>query len=91
MKVLVTGGTSTLEGSVLLLAYSAGLAVPFLVAGVAFARSMTAFRWLRDHYTAIRIVSGVTMVALGLLLFFDRFYLLRVYLNRALEALGMGG
>jgi threonine/homoserine/homoserine lactone efflux protein len=65
--------------------------VPFLVAGIAFARSMRAFRWLRDRYTAIRVVSGATMVALGLLLFFDRFYLLRVYLNRALEALGLSG
>jgi cytochrome c-type biogenesis protein len=87
--LVLAGGTSTLEGSVLLLAYSAGLAVPFLVAGIAFARSMTAFRWLRDRYTAIRIVSGATMVALGLLLFFDRFYLLRVYLNRALEGIGL--
>jgi cytochrome c-type biogenesis protein len=87
--LVLAGGTSTLEGSVLLLAYSAGLAVPFLIAGIAFARSMTAFRWLRDRYTAIRIVSGLTMVALGLLLFFDRFYLLRVYLNRALEGLGL--
>jgi cytochrome c-type biogenesis protein len=87
--LVLAGGTSTLEGSVLLLAYSAGLAVPFLVAGIAFARSMAAFRWLRDHYTAIRIVSGAIMVALGLLLFFDRFYLLRVYLNRALEAIGL--
>lgn len=89
--LVLAGGTSTLEGSVLLLAYSAGLAVPFLVAGIAFARSMTAFRWLRDRYTAIRIVSGSTMVALGMLLFFDRFYLLRVYLNRAVEALGLAG
>jgi cytochrome c-type biogenesis protein len=88
--LVLAGGTNTLEGSILLLAYSAGLAVPFLVAGIAFARSMRAFRWLRDRYTAIRIVSGATMVALGLLLFFDRFYLLRVYLNRALEAVGLG-
>jgi cytochrome c-type biogenesis protein len=87
--LVLAGGTSTLEGSVLLLAYSAGLALPFLVAGIAFARSMTAFRWLRDRYTAIKIVSGATMVALGLLLFFDRFYLLRVYLNRAFEAVGL--
>jgi cytochrome c-type biogenesis protein len=88
--LVLAGGTSTLEGSVLLLAYSAGLAVPFLAAGIFFAHSMAAFRWLRDHYTAIRIASGATMVALGLLLFFDRFYLLRVYLNRAFEAAGIG-
>jgi hypothetical protein len=30
------------------------------------------------------------MVALGLLLFFERFYVLRIYLNRALEWLGIG-
>jgi hypothetical protein len=30
------------------------------------------------------------MVALGLLLFFERFYVLRIYLNRFLEWLGIG-
>jgi cytochrome c-type biogenesis protein len=89
--LVLAGDTSPLEGSALLLAYSAGLAVPFLLVGIAFARSMSAFRWLRDHYTAIRVASGATMVALGLLLFFDRFYLIRVYLNRAFEAVGIGG
>ena len=29
------------------------------------------------------------MVALGLLLFFGRFYVLRIYVNRALEWLGL--
>jgi len=31
------------------------------------------------------------MVALGLLLFFGRFYVLRIYLNRGLERLGIDG
>lgn len=78
------------QGAVLLAAYSAGLAVPFLLAGIAFTRAMGAFRWLRDHYGAIQTVSGATLVALGLLLFFDRFWWLRVGLNRALEAVGLG-
>jgi hypothetical protein len=50
---------------------------------------MGAFRWLRDHYRAIQIVGGAIMVARGLLLFFVRFYVLRVYLNRFLEWLGI--
>jgi cytochrome c-type biogenesis protein len=88
----LAGSTSTvLQGSVLLLAYSAGLAVPFLATGVAFARAMSAFRWLRDHYAVIQFVSGAVLVAIGLLLFFDRFWWLRVALNRALGALGLGG
>lgn len=40
--------------------------------------------WL-DHYRAIQIAGGAIMVALGLLLFFERFYISRVYLNRFLE------
>jgi hypothetical protein len=50
---------------------------------------MGAFRWLRDRYQAIQIVSGATLVALGLLLFFDRFWWLRVGLNHALQAVGL--
>jgi hypothetical protein len=50
---------------------------------------MGAFRWLRDHYRSIQVAGGVVLVALGLLLFFERFYVLRIYLNRLLEWLGI--
>lgn len=91
-SVLVLAGDSgtVLRGSVLLFAYSSGIAAAFVLAGIAFARTMGALRWLRDHYTAIRVVSGVTLVALGLLLFFHRDWWLRVMMNRLLEAVGLG-
>lgn len=89
--LVLAGNTSTVaEGAALLAVYSAGLAVPFLLAGVAFSRAMRAFRWLRDHYLVIRGVSGVSLVGIGLLLFFDRFWWLNVLMNRALEAIGLG-
>ena len=69
--------------------YSLGLAIPFVLAGALFTRAMGAFRWLRDHYRAIQFGGGVLMVALGLLLFFGRFYWLRIYLNRLFEWLGV--
>ena len=50
---------------------------------------MWAFRWVRDHYVWIRVASGITLVALGLLLFFHRDWWLRVLLNRALEWSGL--
>jgi cytochrome c-type biogenesis protein len=87
--VLAADTDTVLRGSVLLAAYSAGLGFAFLLAGVAFAHAMGAFRWLRDHYIAIRVVSGSVLVALGLLLFFDRDWWLRVLLNRALESIGL--
>ena len=59
-SILVLAGTRApcCEGSVLLFAYSAGLAVPFIIAGALFTRAMGVFRWLRDHYLAIQIASG---------------------------------
>ena len=91
-SILVLAGDSAtvLRGSLLLAAYSAGIGVAFLLAGIAFARAMGTFRWLRDHYVWIRMASGATLVTLGLLLFFDRDWWLRVMLNRILEAVGLG-
>ena len=56
---------------------SLGLPFPFVLVGAIFTRAMGAFRWLRTT-RAIQIVGGAIMVALGLLLFFERFYVLRV-------------
>jgi cytochrome c-type biogenesis protein len=89
--LVLAGNTETaIKGSVLLAAYSAGLGIAFVLASVAFVRAMSAFRWLRDHYQVIRMVSGAALVVLGLLLFFHRDAWLRVGLNRALEVVGLG-
>lgn len=90
---LVLAGSShtVVQGALLLAVYSLGLAIPFVLAGALFTRSMGAFRWLRDRYAAIQVSGGAVMVTLGLLLFFERFYVLRVYLNRALDSVGLQG
>jgi cytochrome c-type biogenesis protein len=88
--VLASDTRTIVRGAILLAAYSLGLGSAFLLAGVAFARAMSAFRWLRDHYTAIRASSGVVLLALGLLLFFHRDWWLRVLLNRLLDKVGLG-
>ena len=87
--VLASNTGTVLKGAVLLAAYALGLAGAFLLAGVAFSRAMGAFRWLRDRYTVIQVASGVTLVVLGLLLFFHRDWWLHVALNRALDDLGL--
>lgn len=89
--VLVLASTSgtVLKGTVLLAAYALGLGAAFLVAGLAFARAMGAFRWVRDRYTLIQFGSGLVLVALGLLLFLDREWWLQVAVNRALIDIGL--
>ena len=87
---LASDESTVAQGSLLLAVYSLGLAVPFLLVGVGFARTMGAFRWLRDRYGAVRVVSGAILVAVGLLLFFDRFWWLNVGFNRLFELFGVG-
>ena len=87
--VLASDSGAVLRGALLLAVYALGLGAAFLVAGVAFARAMGAFRWLRDRYRLIQIVGGVTLVALGLLLFFHRDWWLHVAVNRTLDDLGL--
>jgi cytochrome c-type biogenesis protein len=90
-SILVLAGDSgtVAEGSLLLAVYALGLAVPFLVAAGLFVPAMGVFRRIRDHYGVIQVVSGMVLVALGLLLFFDRFWWLRVYLNRLFNWIGI--
>jgi len=93
LSILVLAGDSetVLQGSALLAVYGLGLAVPFLAAAALFVPAMGFFRRIRDHYVAIQFVSGLILVALGALLFFDRFWWLRVYLDRAFRFFGLDG
>ena len=86
---LASERSTVTEGALLLLVYSFGLAVPFVLVGIAFGRAMGAFRWLRDRYDVLRLVAGALLVAIGLLLFFDRFWWLNVAVNRFFEAAGL--
>jgi cytochrome c-type biogenesis protein len=87
---LASEASTAAQGSLLLFVYSIGLAVPFVLVGIGFDRAMSASRWLRDRYQVLRVISGAVLVALGLLLFFDRFWWIRVAFNRMFEFFGLG-
>ena len=74
------------SAALLLGAYAAGLAVPLIASAVAFDRTLGAAAFLRDRYDVIRVVSGIVLVMLGLLVFFDRTWWLSVAVNRILRA-----
>ena len=88
--VLASSSGTIARGIVLLVAYSLGLGAAFVVAGLAFAHAMRAFRWVRDHYAVVRGASGAVLVALGLLLFFNRDWWLSTAIDQVLTRIGLG-
>jgi cytochrome c-type biogenesis protein len=87
--LVLASSTGVARGVVLLLAYSLGLGAAFVLAGVAFAHAMRWFRWVRSHYQALRVVSGATLITLGLLLFFNKDWWLRFALYQAFAKVGL--
>ena len=57
------------KGGVLLAFYAAGLAVPFILSALAFSRVTGIFRFFRDHYGVITVVSGLVLIGMGVLLY----------------------
>jgi cytochrome c-type biogenesis protein len=59
---------SALQGAALLTIYSAGLAVPFLIAGWSIEYFFRAFQRIKHHFRALEIASGTVLVGVGVLL-----------------------
>lgn len=57
-----------LAGMLMLLVYSLGLGVPFVLSAVLIDRLKTAFDWVKRHYAVINTVSGVFLIFVGVLM-----------------------
>jgi cytochrome c-type biogenesis protein len=76
LGAILAMGASTQDiaaATLLLAAYTTGLAVPFLAAAAFLPRIHPMLRWLRAHERAIRIGSGVAVVGIGVLIVLDAF------------------
>ena len=69
------------QGVKLLAAYSLGLGIPFIATSLAINRFFAASARIRRHYHAIEVVSGVLLVAVGVLIFTNRFTIIAQYLS----------
>ena len=65
---LAAVGSSALRGVTLLLCYSAGLAIPFVISAFAIDRLAGAFDAVKRHYNVVNAVCGWLLVAMGLLM-----------------------
>lgn len=56
------------EGMLMLLAYSMGLGIPFVLSAVLIDYLKSAFNWIKRHYTVINVISGVLLIVIGVLM-----------------------
>ena len=57
-----------LEGMWMLLCYSMGLGIPFLLSAVLIDSLKNTFGWIKRHYTVINIVCGSLLILVGILM-----------------------
>ncbi|MFI1162062.1 cytochrome c biogenesis CcdA family protein [Streptomyces sp. NPDC020801] len=56
------------RGALLMVAYCAGLGIPFVITAVAFRKALGAFGWVKRHYVWVLRIGGTMMIVTGVLL-----------------------
>ena len=89
--ILTLAGTSASvgTGALLLLVYGLGLAVPFVVVGLSLTRTLHRVRRIHVRYRLVETTGGGLLLGVGALLVTGYLFVLNVYAERALEAVGM--
>ena len=77
------------EGGVLLAFYALGLAVPFILSALAFSTFSGVFRFFRNHFRVITLVSGIVLIAMGALLYTNELQRLNSEALRVMDDLGI--
>jgi cytochrome c-type biogenesis protein len=72
--LLIAGAQETaFQGVLLLLVYSAGLAIPFLLTALGVSQFMNFYQRFRKHLHAVEVLSGVLLLVVGSLVFTNHF------------------
>jgi cytochrome c-type biogenesis protein len=79
----------TVRGAALLIAYSLGLGLPFLVVGLGLGKFAPALNWVKRHSKAITLVSAALLAAFGIILLLDRLPLVTARLQDVMRDVGL--
>src|SRR5258708_14764187 len=80
--LVIAGNAATLrQGVLLLLAYSLGLGVPFLLLGLGLNSVSRVLKWLKPYLGIIEIVTGIMLMIVGVMIFFNLLTYLNAYFN----------
>lgn len=86
---LAANANTVAAGIGLLLVYSLGLGVPFVLSGLALSELTRVFGWVKRHFRAVELVAGGLMVVFGLLLITNQLTRLSLWATKVMDALGL--
>jgi cytochrome c-type biogenesis protein len=66
--MLASQGGHLLEGTLMLLLYSLGLAIPFVISALLIDKLRGAFSFIKKHYNVINVICGGFLVIIGVLM-----------------------
>lgn len=69
--------------------YSAGLAIPFLLTALAFARMTRAFEAVKRNYRVIMAAGGAVLIVMGVLIWTGELFRLNIEAQKLLDQLGL--
>ena len=74
---------NSILGGELLFVYSMGLALPFFISAVSLNLFLTAFNKFKKYIRVVQIISGILLIAIGLLIFFGYLTIISSYFGNA--------
>ncbi len=80
--------TTPMAGILLFIAYSLGLAIPFLLTALCINAFLRYFQKVKRYMRAISIVTGLLLILTGVLIFTNSFAIITTYLYAILPAVG---
>ena len=68
--MMASGSGTAIRGLLLLLAYSAGMGIPFLASAILTDKLSTFFGSIKKHYRTINLICGIFLIVVGILMMF---------------------
>lgn len=68
--MLASSAGSAFKGATLLLVYSLGLGIPFVLSALLLDRLTSTFNWIKRHYKIINLICGIALITVGILMAF---------------------
>lgn len=68
--LLIAKQQDFIKGLILMLLYSIGLGIPFVVSVVLIEKLKNAFNFIKKHYDKIKIISGIILIVMGIYIIF---------------------